>query len=43
LAQYFVIVSIVIAGCSLTVIIGFIINIYRKRGTLDTKILKLGD
>ncbi len=43
LTQYFVIVSIVITGCLLAVIIGFILNIYKKTGTLNTKVLKSGD
>jgi len=43
LAQYFVIISIVITGCLLAIIIGFILNIYKKTGTLNTKILKLRD
>ena len=39
LAQYFVLISIVINSCLIATIISFIIIVYRKKGTLNTKML----
>jgi len=41
LTQYFVIISIVISGGLMATIIGFMITIYRRKGTLKTKVLNV--
>ena len=41
LTQYFVITSIVISGGLMATIIGFMITIYRRKGTLKTKVLNV--
>ncbi len=41
LVQYFVIVSIVISGCIMATTVGFILTVYRRKGTLKTKALNV--
>jgi NADH:ubiquinone oxidoreductase subunit K len=41
LAQYFVLISIVISGCLIGVMIAFILTVYRRKGTLNTRVLEV--
>jgi NADH:ubiquinone oxidoreductase subunit K len=41
LAQYFVLISIVVAGCLIGTIISFILIVYKRKGTINTKVLNL--
>ena len=41
LAQYFVVISIVISGSVIATTIGFILTVYRRKGTLKTKVLNV--